>query len=73
MSDAPPYQRCAICKEQIFMFVSPMAIRQHNPLTFRIAWMHFYCCVDAFDEIADMPAKNREYENRLEEYTMKFD
>ena len=65
-------QRCAICKERVFT-EAPNIIRQHNPLTFRMAWMHLWCCIHAFEEIVDIPAKNPEFENRLDEYNMKFE
>jgi hypothetical protein len=65
-------QRCVICGDGLFS-EHPNTIRQPNPLTFRMAWMHLRCCMDAFEQIADVPAKNPEYQDRLEEYNMKFD
>jgi hypothetical protein len=63
--------RCAICKSRMSS-EHPNTVRQHNPLTFRMAWMHLRCCIGGFEEIAGMPAKGKTYKDRLEEYEKRF-
>lgn len=65
-------KQCAICKEKLDP-EHPLSVRQHNPLTFRIAWMHLWCLRSAFEDISIQPASSDEYDDRLDEYNMKFD
>jgi hypothetical protein len=63
---------CAICGDPLDT-EHPESIYQHNPLTFREAWMHRRCIENAFEEISMQPASSPEYEDRLDEYNVRFD
>jgi hypothetical protein len=43
-----------------------------NPYTFRRAWMHVDCIQDALDTLRGQEPSEQRFENRYEEYCVKF-
>lgn len=67
-----PYRvRCAVCGESLDP-EHPDSIHQRNPLTFRVAWMHYFCAEMAFEQIDGQTASSPMYKDRLDEYNCKF-
>jgi len=57
---------CVICGDTI---ESEIDIRySRNPETFRYAYMHYYCYIDALEEIKYIESKKLEFDSRYDEY-----
>jgi hypothetical protein len=68
----PDNARCALCNQSLDR-ESPFSIYGRNPRTFRYAWMHDFCAVNAFEALRGQPSKRAEYDNRQDEYIQRFE
>ena len=62
---------CRIC-DQLINPEAPSTIRGINPETSRMAWMGFYCFVQAFEELAEKEATSDSYDNKQDEYIHRY-
>ncbi len=63
--------KCAICKDKLDE-EHPNSTYGVNPESFRKAWMHLRCFINAFDILRNTPSKCYDFDNRLDEYITKF-
>jgi hypothetical protein len=64
-------KRCVVCGE-LMDSESPLSVYKRNPMTFRYAWMHYFCMGLMLEEAQTTPSKSMEYKNRLDEYFTRF-
>lgn len=62
--------KCTICglSIKIYEFDLQTAFKGKNPITFRIANMHFDCFEDALEIAKETESKKQNYQNRYDEY-----
>ena len=65
--------KCAICGLPISIheFDLGNAFEAINPITFRMAKMHYDCFEDALETAKETESKHPEYQNRYDEYITK--
>ncbi len=61
---------CVLCKDEVDS-ESPFmtgGVYEVNPYTFRRAWMHGYCLIDAADAARSIPATNPDFDSRYDQW-----
>ncbi len=66
--------KCAICSLniKIFEFDLGTAFKDRNPITFKMAIMHYDCYQDAIEIAKQTPSKKPGYSNRYDEYNTNY-
>jgi hypothetical protein len=59
--------KCALCKQALDTD-SPYSVYGRNPVTFRHAWMHDLCAIEALESLHGQSAIDQKYEDRYDEY-----